>query len=57
MRVTGAPDSTAAKFMEYYRPQYADVKAWSDYDLINHIKKAYEGYKKGADKIKLDKLY
>lgn len=57
MRVTGAPDSTATKFMEYYRPQYVDIKSWSDYDLINHIKKAYEGYQKNGDKVKLQKLY
>ncbi|WP_374949703.1 hypothetical protein [Mucilaginibacter sp.] len=57
MRVTGAPDSTTTKFMEYYRPQFIDVKTWSDYDLINNIKKAYEGYKKGGDKMKLEKLY
>ncbi|MBD1394103.1 hypothetical protein [Mucilaginibacter glaciei] len=57
MRVTGATDSVATKFMEYYRPLYTDVKGWSDYDLINNVKKAYEGYKKGGDKIKLEKLY
>ena len=57
MRVTGAPDSTATKFMEYYRPLYVDIKGWSDYDLINHIKKAYEGYQKNGDKVKLEKLY
>lgn len=57
MRVTGAPDSTVAKFMEYYRPQYVDLHNWSDYDLINHIKKAYEGYQKNGDAVKLQKLY
>jgi hypothetical protein len=43
--------------MEYYRPQYVDIKSWSDYDLINHIKKAYDGYQKNGDKVKLQKLY
>lgn len=58
MHVTGITDTLIAQsFMDYYRPQYIDVKAWSDYDLINHVKKAYEGYKKGGDKLKLEKLY
>jgi hypothetical protein len=57
MRVTGAPDSTATKFMQYYRPHYDEVKKWSDYDLINKIKKSYDGYIQNKDKIKEDKLF
>jgi hypothetical protein len=56
MRITGATDSLATKFMEYYRPQYEDIKSWSDYDLINKVKKSYDGYLKNKDKIKEDKL-
>ncbi|MBK0378043.1 hypothetical protein [Mucilaginibacter segetis] len=57
MRVTAAPDSTAQKFMEYYRPSYEDLKTWADYDLIKHIKSNFDYYQKNKDRIKADSLF
>ena len=57
MRVTGATDSLASRFMEYYRPHYEEIKVWSDYDLINKVKKAYEGFVRNKDKVKEKQLF
>jgi len=43
-KVTNAPDSTAKKFMEYYRPSYEDIKGWNDYDLVKEVKKTFDYY-------------
>ncbi|MGZ3871444.1 MAG: hypothetical protein ACXVJD_00930, partial [Mucilaginibacter sp.] len=56
MRVTGTTDTVAKKFMEYYAPSYEDLKGWNDYELIKHIKSAYEFYDKSKDKEKLQQL-
>jgi len=55
-RVTQASDSTAKKFMEYYMPSYEDIKSWSDYDLIKHVRESYEFYSKSKDKQGLQNL-
>jgi hypothetical protein len=55
-RVTRTSDSTAKKFMEYYMPSYEDIKSWSDYDLIKHIRESYEFYSKSKDKPGLQNL-
>ena len=54
-RVTNTSDSTAKKFMEYYRPSYEDIKSWNDYDLIRHIRKSYAFYDKSSNKERLEK--
>jgi hypothetical protein len=48
-QVTNASDSTCKKFMEFYTPSYEDIKAWNDYELIQHIKKSYNYYDKNKD--------
>ena len=55
-RVTNAPDSTAAKFMEYYTPSYEDLKGWNDYELIKQIKKSYNYYIENKDELDLPHL-
>ena len=55
-QVTGASDSVAQKFMEYYKPSYEDLKEWNDYDLVRHIKKSYAYYDKNKDKLKLQNI-
>jgi hypothetical protein len=55
-RVTNASDSTAQKFMEYYKPSFEDMKEWNDYDLIRHVKSAYDYYEKSPNKEMLDRL-
>lgn len=49
-RATKAPDSTAKKFIEYYTPSYQDIKAWNDYELIEHIRESFDFYEKNKDK-------
>jgi hypothetical protein len=48
-QVTNTSDSTCKKFMEFYTPSYEDIKAWNDYELIQHIKKSYNYYDKNKD--------
>ncbi len=55
-RVTNAPDSTAAKFMEYYTPSYEDLKGWNDYQLIKQIKKSFDYYIENKDELDLPHL-
>jgi hypothetical protein len=50
-------DEDVKKFMEAYTPSYEDIKAWNDYDLINHIKKSFDFYQKNKNPYKLPKLY
>ncbi len=55
-RVTNASDSVAQKFMEYYKPSFEDMKEWNDYDLIRHVRSAYDYYEKSPGKDMLDRL-
>ncbi|MCJ8208469.1 hypothetical protein MUY27_02030 [Mucilaginibacter sp. RS28] len=48
-QVTGLTGSEVKKFMNNYSPTIDEVKKWNDYDLIQFIKRSYEGYK-SADK-------
>jgi len=48
-RVTNANDNACKKFMEYYTPSYEDIKAWNDYQLIQHIRESYKYYDKNKD--------
>ncbi len=50
-RVTAAPDTEAAKFMQYYLPSYDDIKAWNDYDLAREVKKHYDYYEANKTRI------
>ena len=43
-QVTGLPDEELAAFMETYRPQYTEAAKWSDYELMNYIKKSFAAY-------------
>lgn len=51
-RVTLAPDSEVAKFMQYYMPTYDDIKGWNDYDLAKQIKRRYTYFEANKDRIK-----
>jgi hypothetical protein len=57
-KVTGVTDDKELQgFMDAFSPAYEDVKLWSDYDLINYIKKSYAYYKDNRNNLKLPKLY
>jgi hypothetical protein len=43
-QVTGLPDDELTAFMETYRPQYDEAAKWSDYELMNYIKKSFAAY-------------
>ncbi|GAB2694841.1 hypothetical protein GCM10027037_17980 [Mucilaginibacter koreensis] len=43
-QVTGLPDEEIPAFMDAYRPQYEEAAKWSDYELMNYIKKSYAAY-------------
>lgn len=46
-RITKLTDTLAIqKFMEYYTPTFEDLKEWNDYELISHVTKSFEYYKK-----------
>lgn len=57
MRITGIKDTlVAAKFMEFYRPHFDEIKTWNDYELIQRVKRAYESFQRSGE-IKEEKLY
>ncbi len=57
-KVTGVTDDKELEgFMDAFNPAYEDVKLWSDYDLVNYIKKSYAYYKNNRNNLKLPKLY
>lgn len=45
-RITGLTGHDVKTFMANYTPSYDDMIKWNDYDLIQYIKRSYEGYKK-----------
>jgi hypothetical protein len=55
-QVTALPDTDVLRFMQQYTPSYEDMKGWNDYELISHIKKYLEYYKKHKDDAPPEKL-
>lgn len=55
--VTDLKDEQVQPFMDSYRPSFDQLKAWSDYDLIDYIKKSAKGFKEGKGLPPLKKLY
>lgn len=45
-RITNIPDEDMQKFMDAYKPQHEDLMKWTDYEIINYIKKSYDDFKK-----------
>jgi hypothetical protein len=50
-QVTGANDDQAKEFMQYYVPEYDDIKVWNDYDLAKQVKKRYDYYQANKGRI------
>ncbi len=56
-QITKMPDEDLDGFMHTFTPAYEDVKEWTDYELINYIKKSYEYYKVNKNNLQPPKLY
>lgn len=50
-------DDDLDAFMLAFSPSYEDIKVWTDYDIINYIKKSYEYFQDNKDRLKVDRLY
>jgi hypothetical protein len=50
-KVTGAPDDEAKAFMQYYVPDYDDMKIWNDYDLAKQVKRRYDYFEANKKRI------
>ncbi len=50
-RITAISDSAKLElFVQNYRPSYADIKDWNDYELINYIRKSYQNFEDNGEK-------
>lgn len=57
-KVTGlADEKELQRFTDMFTPAYEDIKTWSDYDVVNYIKKSYDYYKNNKNEGKLPALY
>lgn len=56
-RITNIADSELDAFKLAFTPTYENIKVWSDYDIINYIKRSYEYYEKNKANMKSNKLY
>lgn len=56
-QITNMPDEEASDFMIAFTPSYEDIMAWSDYDIINYIKKSFSYFKDHKGMLKAEKLY
>jgi hypothetical protein len=57
-KVTGVTDEKELQhFTDMFTPAYEDIKIWSEYDIVNYIKKSYEYYKNNKNQAKLPSLY
>ena len=43
-------DDQAQPFMNAYRPTYANIKKWNDYDLVNYIKRSAADFEANGGK-------
>ncbi|GAB3922889.1 hypothetical protein [Mucilaginibacter myungsuensis] len=46
-KITGLPDEEVQIFYDAYKPHHADLMKMNEYDVMKHIKKSLEDYKKG----------
>ena len=56
-QVTDLKEEQIQPFMDSYRPSLDQLNAWTDYDLINYVKKSAQGFKEGKGLPPLKKLY
>lgn len=50
-KMTGIQDSVKLEwFMTTYRPQVEDIRRWTDYDLINYLRKSYKEFVDAGEK-------
>jgi hypothetical protein len=56
-QITSMPDSEIQDFMLAFTPSYEDIKIWTDYDIINYIKRSFEYFKNHKNSLKIEKLY
>lgn len=46
-KITGLPDEEVQIFFDAYKPHHDDLMKMNEYDVMKHIKKSFEDYKKG----------
>jgi hypothetical protein len=56
-KITNMADSEIDAFILAFRPSYENIRIWSDYDIINYIKKSFDYYEKNKANMKSNKLY
>lgn len=55
-KTTGMPDEDLDQFILTFSPTIENIKVWSDYDIINYIKRSYEYFKVNKATMKSQKL-
>jgi hypothetical protein len=56
-QITKISDTEVTDFMLAFTPSYQDILVWSDYDIINYIKKSYKYFEQNKESLKVQKLY
>jgi len=56
-QVTKMPDEDLESFMLSFTPNVEDIRIWSDYDIIDYIKRSYNYFVKNKESLKVEKLY
>jgi hypothetical protein len=56
-QITKMPDEDLEDFMMNFTPNVEDIRIWSDYDIIDYIKRSYAYFKTNKGTMKLQKLY
>ena len=56
-KVTQISDEDLENFMKAFTPNVEDIRIWSDYDIVNYIKKSYAYFLDNKEHLKLEKLY
>ncbi|MCC8426901.1 hypothetical protein LJ658_18195 [Mucilaginibacter sp. UR6-11] len=56
-QITQMPDTDLEDFMLNFTPNVEDIRIWTDYDIIDYIKRSYAYFVKNKGSMKLQKLY
>jgi hypothetical protein len=56
-KITNIDDNEIDSFILTFSPTYEDIKVWSDYDIINYIKKSFDYFQRNKAAMKSQKLY
>jgi hypothetical protein len=56
-QITKMPDEDLDSFMLSFTPNIEDIRIWSDYDIIDYIKRSYAYFVKNKESLKVEKLY